>query len=263
MQAAHRYPARGRDQAPVDPSARPTAAGVVRAAVVDAVPASRVALPIDRCRRDRRWAQGMAARPAPMAGGADRIAAARGTCPAVDSDQGRAAGHRLDPHGGLQVAMVVAAARAATDALLWRTAGARPRVWARQRFPAAPAERNQPAACAAPASRRGATVRPARPALCPARRPTPPDPSTQALAAGRRHGRSLQISPPAVRRRECRPLSVSTIPHQDTPSLGLPAACPLFRGGKTAVTVPMFDYCVDDLHACRWLGWGPRGRRGR
>ena len=49
---------------------------------------------------------------------------------------------------------------------------------------------------------------------------------------------------------------VSTIPHQDTPSLGLPAACPLFRGGQTPVTVPMFDYCVGDLHACQWLGWG-------
>jgi hypothetical protein len=173
------------------------------------VTASRVALPIDRSRHDRRWAQGTAARPAPMAGGADRAVAARGSCPAIDSGQGRAAGHRLDPHGhgGLQVAMVVAAARATTDALLWRTAGGRPRVWALQRFPAAPAERNQPAACAAPASRRGATVRPARPALSPARRPTPPDPPTQALAAGRRHGRSLQISPPAIRRRECRPLS--------------------------------------------------------
>jgi len=128
-----------------------------------------------------------------MAVWANRIAVARVRCPAVDPGQGRAPGPPLDHHGGLQIAMVAAAARAATDALPWRTARARPLVWARQRFPAAPAQRNQPAACAARVSRRAATVRPARPGLPPARSPTPPDPSTQALAAGRRHGRSRQI----------------------------------------------------------------------
>ena len=35
-----------------------------------------------------------------MAGGADRAVAARGSCPAIDSGQRRAAGHRLDPPRG-------------------------------------------------------------------------------------------------------------------------------------------------------------------
>jgi hypothetical protein len=87
-----------------------------------------------------------------VAVGADPLAV-RGSCPAVDPGQGRAADYPLDPDGGLQVAMVVAPARAALSL------------------------------------RRG---------------PTPPDPS---VAASRRRGRSLQISPPAVERREYRPLS--------------------------------------------------------
>jgi hypothetical protein len=152
VQAAHRYSARGGNQAAVDLAARSAAAAVVLAAGVHAVPPSRVALPVGRCRRDRQWADGIAARRAPMAVGADPLAV-RGSCPAVDPGQGRAADPPLDPDGGLQVAMVVAAARAALSL------------------------------------RRG---------------PTPPDPS---VAASRRRGRSLQISPPAVERRECRPLS--------------------------------------------------------
>jgi hypothetical protein len=206
VQAAHRHPARGGDQAAVDLSARPAVPAVVSVAGVHAVPASRVALPVGRCRRDRQWAEGIAARRAPVAVGADPPAV-RGSCPAVDPGQGRAAGPPLDPDGGLQVAMVVAAARAATNAVPWRTAGARPRVWARRRFPAALVERNPSEACAAPPGRRGATVRPARAPLSPGRGPTPPDPTTQAVAARRRRGRSLHISPPAVERRECRPLS--------------------------------------------------------
>jgi hypothetical protein len=91
-------------------------------------------------------------------------------------------GPPLDSDGGLQVGMVLAAARVATNAVPWRTAGGRPRVWARQRGP------------------------------------TPPDPS---VAARRRRGRSLQTSPPAVERRECRLLS--SINHRARTRLGLPA----------------------------------------
>ena len=196
-------------------------------------------------------------RPAPMAGGADRNAAARGSCPAIDSGQRRAAGHRLDPHGR---AVRLRWWRRRLGRQPMRSCGERLglvrgcglcRAFLRLR-------RNEINRRPARRRRVGGRRRFGRPepALSPARRPTPPDPPTQALAAGRRHGRSLQISPPAIRRRECRPLSSINHPHQDTPNLGLPAACPLFRGAKTPATVPMFDYCVGDLHACQWLWWG-------
>jgi hypothetical protein len=68
--------------------------------------------------------------------------------------------------------------------------------------------------------------------------PVPPKLSPQAVVTVGHCKSLLQLSDDANVGRS----QVSTIPHQDTPSPGLPAAYPLFRGGKTPVTVPMFDY---------------------
>jgi hypothetical protein len=180
-----------------------------------------------------------------MAGGADRIAAARGSCPAIDSGQRRAAGHRLEPprargpsgcagggggSGDNRCAPVEngsgSSAGVGSAALSCGSGGPKSTVGLRGAGQSAAGDR---------------LLRTRPPKLWP-----------QGVVPVGHRKFLLQRSDDANVGRS----QVSTIPHQDTPNLGLPAACPLFGGGKTPATVPIFDYWVGDLHACQWLEWG-------
>lgn len=205
--AAHRRPARTREPATAGLAVHSPAAGcaavVVREGAAGAGLANRVAVPTARCPGARHGVR-TADCHGPVAG-AEPDAAARGSCRVEVPDRETAVAgvlrqFREDFPGVLQSRAV----QAAICSRRWKVARPHPRVQACQRFRVAWRERSRPEACAAPAQRRGVAV---RPALCPARSPTLLDRSTQALGAARRRGRSLQFSPPDVRRRECRPLS--------------------------------------------------------
>lgn len=205
--SVHRRLANTRELATAGLAAHPSTAGsaavVARERAAGAALANRVAVPTARCRGVRHGAGTAECRG--LAAAAERDAAARGSCRVDDPDRGKAAAAVLHQHReDFPEVLQSRAARAAICSRRWKTTGPHPRGQIRQRFQGAWKERSRPEVCAGLAERPRAG---ARPALCPARSPSPLDRSTQALGAGRRRGRSLQFSPPDVRRRECRPLS--------------------------------------------------------
>jgi len=164
-----------------------------------------------------------------MAGGADRAVAARGSCPAIDSGQGRAAGHRLEPPRGPSGCDGGGGGsgdnRCAPVENGWRS----------------PAGVGSPAlTCGSGGTKSTGGLRGAGESAAGDSSPGPTRPvsgsssdsSGPAHPSSRRRASSRSVtanfSSSYQTTRMSAALKYQPSPHQDTPNLGLPAACPAF-----------------------------------